>query len=285
VAITDYTIPAAELASFAPRGRIGLQVHGGEKGAGDDRARFRNLRLRELPRARAAFHPASIQRDASGNLQLTPHGRADGWTVLFDGKDLRAFEPVTEPDGFAVRDGLLCLLAKGTTENLKSREDYQDFALRLDFRIAKLANSGVFLRASRTEPHAAMSGREVQILDDFHWEAVTKTKLKPWQFTGSLYGAVAPRVTDALRPIGEWNTFEILLHGTAMVTRLNGQELYEVDTAKLTPEQGKPFTERAPTGWIGLQRHAPAQAGGEGEAGEVYAWFRNVFVKRLESAR
>ena len=37
-----------------------------------------------------------------------------------------------------------------------------------------------FLRADRTSAAPAQSGAEIQILDDFNWERVTRTRLKPW---------------------------------------------------------------------------------------------------------
>ena len=61
-----------------------------------------------------------------------------------------------------------------------------------------------------------------------------------------------------------------------MVTVLNGRILYDVDTEGLTPEQGAAFAERAATGFIGLQRHAPG-----GIEGDAYAWFRNLYVREL----
>src|SRR4030095_1182860 len=99
---------------------------------------------------------------------------------------------------------------------LLSREDFRDFRLRLDFRIARMANSGLFLRAARDGSNPAFSGCEVQILDDFDWESVTGTKLKPWQFTGSLYGSVPPGDRGALRALGEWNTYEVLYQGARL---------------------------------------------------------------------
>ena len=53
--------------------------------------------------------------------------------------------------------------------------------------------------------------------------------------------------------------------------------MYDVDTVDL--ERAKPpFAERAPTGFIGLQRHAP---GKEAAGGKAFAWFRNLFVREL----
>jgi hypothetical protein len=148
--------------------------------------------------------------------------------------------------------------------------------LRLDFKIARGANTGLFLRADREGGNPAYSGREVQILDDHHWEEDTNSKLKPWQFSGSLYGAVAPAKKDALRPNGEWNTMVVTLNGARMVTVLNGAILYDLDTEKLKPVQGGAFADRASTGFIGLQRHAPGTVDGD-----AYAWFRNIYLREI----
>ena len=80
-----------------------------------------------------------------------------------------------------------------------------------------------------------------------------------------------------MRPIGEWNRYEILVQGPRVATRLNDVQLYDVDTREVSvPEGKKPFAERAPKGFLGLQRHAP-----EGVEGDAYAWFRNAFVREL----
>src|SRR5262249_46381493 len=150
-------------------------------------------------------------------------------------------------------DGVLHVPSSGGG-TLRTRADFRDFDLRLDFRTQRLANSGVFLRADRAGGNPAFSGCEVQILDDFNWEAASGSALRPWQFCGSLYGSVPPARRDALRPIGAWNTFEIHCQGSRLSTRLNGVLLYDVDTSALQPEEGPPFAQRAAAGFIGLQR-------------------------------
>jgi hypothetical protein len=137
-----------------------------------------------------------------------------------------------------------------------------------------MANSGLFLRAARDGSNPAFSGCEIQILDDGDWERVTGSKLAPWQFTGSLYGAV-PAGEKLLHPPGEWNTYEILYRGPRLAVALNGRLLYDVDTLALAPESGAPFAERAKTGFIGLQAHSGAVDG------EASLWFRNLMVERL----
>ena len=252
--VTDYQLPP-DAEGFASSGRIGLQVHGGNPG--EKVAAFRSIRIRELP----VFGEGE------------EHARA-GWEDLFNGKDLTGWERAGVQEGYRARDGELLFPARGDGY-LYTSEDFQDFRLRLDFQAARMANSGVFLRAARDGSNPAYSGCEIQILDDFNWEAVTGSTLKPWQFTGSLYGAVAAG-QSGLRPIGEWNTYEILYRGPRLAVALNGRVLYDVNTHELEPAGGPPFAQRASRGFIGLQAHSPADL-----EGETSIRFRNVQVQRL----
>lgn len=268
--LVDYEVPPGT-EGFAPTGLIGLQVHGERDDPAQNACRFRNVRLRELSTTSSEMFVA----DANGALAPTPWGVANGWTPLFDGRSLAGWEEAEGSGGFAWRDGTLALLTQGGAQSLRTKEDFADFTLRLDFKMARMTNSGLFLRGDRTGGNPAFSGCEVQILDDFNWEAVTKSALKPWQFTGALYGSVAP-AKKALAPLGEWNTYEIDYRGSRITTKLNGVELYAVDThAVEVPGNEKPFKDRARKGFLGIQRHAP-----DGIEGEAYAWFRNAFVRR-----
>tara|TARA_R110002096_G_scaffold51516_9_gene134732 strand:+ start:2614 stop:3924 length:1311 start_codon:yes stop_codon:yes gene_type:complete len=265
--LVDYIYPA-DTPGFAPEGLIGLQVHGAADAAPDSSAQFKNITVRELER------PELFTTDDRGVSQVTEAGRDAGWAALFDGETLNGWEP--NGTGYEVVDGEIQFLWDGTSHELRSVTDHQDFHLKLDFQIERGANSGVFLRADRTQGNPAYSGREVQVIDDFHWNEDTHSTLAPWQYSGSLYGAVEPGVKDALRPLGEWNTYEIRLQGSWMQTVLNGHVLYTVDTFTLNDAQPL-FVDRVSTGFIGLQRHAPARA----SDGPAYAAYRNVFVRDL----
>jgi hypothetical protein len=271
--ITDYRIPEGS-GEFAKTGKIGLQVHGGSDAPPTAKVMFKNVRLRELPDDAGRYWTA----DRDGALALTPAGERAGWRALFNGRDLEGWEATGDGQGYRVRDGVLEFLAAGGSPHLATKRDYTDFQLRLDFKIAKMANSGLFLRAARDGSNPAFSGCEIQILDDFNWESVTNTTLAPYQFSGGLYGAVPPGAKGALRPLGEWNTYQVTYQGDHIVTVLNGRVLYDVHTTELEHlSQGAPFAERAKTGFIGLQRHAP---GGTLE-GDAYAWFRNLYIREL----
>jgi hypothetical protein len=271
--LTDFQQPP-DAPGYAPSGRIGLQVHGqrGDTGA----ARFRNVRVLELPVFDRVFM-TNIHEINTGLVELSGDAERAGWKPLFDGKSLAGWSVEGPADRFRIEDGVLSFLAKGGGGgHLFTTEDYQDFRLRFDFRISRMANSGLFLRAARDGSNPAFSGCEVQILDDFDWERVTKTTLEPWQFTGSLYGSVPPGDRTALRPLGEWNTYEVLYRGSRLAVALNGRTLYDVDTLALVPKSGEPFAKRAATGFIGLQHH-----GAENVSDAPMISFRNLFVRKL----
>jgi len=254
--VADYRVPPS-VGEYAPRGRIGLQVHGGMGEPKESAARFREIRVRELP----VFGEGPAAAEA-------------GWIPLFDGASLEGFEEHGTSGAWRARDGVLACASGPEGGDLRTRADYLDFELRLDFKIARMANSGVFLRARRDDSNPAYSGCEVQILDDLHWEAETGTKLEPWQLSGSLYGSVPAAAPGLLAPPGEWNTYEILFHGTRLAVALNGRTLYDVDVSKVPGEP--PFATRARTGFIGLQRYSRP-----GPATEDVVCFRNLFLRPL----
>ncbi len=269
--VTDYRLPISQ-GAFAPTGLIGLQVHGARSEPEKSVVRFKNIVLRELDPAQDGFW----SKDEAGQQRLTKAGEAAGWRSLFNGKDLSGWSGSGDGTGYAVEKGEIAFLVEGNSAELMTDEDFQDFDLRLDFKIAKMANSGLFLRSGRAGGNPSYTGCEVQILDDFNWEKVTNSTLAPYQFSGGLYGSVAPAIKDALRPLGEWNTYEVHFHGTRIQTKLNGKLLYDVDTLQVPGEPA--FKDRVKTGFIGMQRHAPSQV-----EGHAYAWFRNIFVRPAQS--
>ncbi len=268
--LTDYRLPAGS-SGYAPTGLIGLQVHGNRNDPPGRKARFKNIRIRELP----TFDPELFEADVLGTLKLTEKGTALGWKSLFDGRSIDGWEMHGGGAGVDVADGTIRFATKGPTGDLRTKEDFRDFELQLDFRIDRMANSGVFLRAARTDENPAFSGGEIQILDDFNWESVSKSTLRPYQFTGSLYGSSAVADRSAVRPLNTWNTYFIRYQGSRLLVELNGVKVQDADTFEL-PSSEKAFRERAPSGFIGLQRYACQWAGGE-----HYAWFRNLFVRKL----
>ncbi len=135
---------------------------------------------------------------------------------------------------------------------LRSKKEYGDFNLRMEYQVEAGANSGVYVRVPENGNHhrdnenQPPAGFEVQLLDD---AAKKYAKLKPYQFCASIYdiAGAEPRVSQ---PAGQWNTLEINCQGENITTIHNGQTVVHV-TAKSHPA----IKLRSVKGFLGLQNH------------------------------
>ena len=194
------------------------------------------------------------------------HAADEGFTPLFNGRDLTGWElreyQQPAPDQWSFKDGVL--VAKNGQGWLATKQEYENFVLRLEWRIPTNGNSGVFLRVpplkEKEQPWTA--GVEIQVLDDTGPTYVGK--IKPAQFSGSIYGVVAPTKAK-YRGTEQWNHFEITCRGGKMSVVFNGEEVAAADM-DATPA----LRARARKGVIGLQNH------GSGVE------FRNVQIKVLQ---
>jgi hypothetical protein len=133
-------------------------------------------------------------------------------------------------------------------------EEFDDFVLRLAWRASDASdNSGVFIRfpalGSSDPAHdwlpAVEKGYEIQI-DERGFNPDTNQFGDPTHSTGAIYG-FAPAAPGLARPVGEWNSFEIEVHGQHIAVSLNGSPVSE------HTGDGS----RAARGYIGLQNHHP----------------------------
>ena len=138
---------------------------------------------------------------------------------------------------------------------LYTRDRYDNFVLRFEFRIVQDGNSGVFIHAPR-DCRQSKIGFEFQILGDYG-EEPNKTS------TGSVYDQVTPRL-NAGKPAGEWNTAEVRLNGPHYKAILNGKQIQDVNFDDV-PE----LKYRLRKGFIALQDHNNEVA------------FRNLRIKKL----
>jgi len=167
-------------------GPIQLQTHGGE-------IRWRNVFVREL-------------EGSSAGATATVAAAEDGYTVLFNGKDLEGWQGAVE--GHEVKDGTI-VLTPGKGGHLFTKEEYADFSFRFDFKLPPGGNNGVAVRyPGKGDP--AWVAFEIQTLDN---TADKYKNLKPYQYHGSVYGLV-PAKRGFLKPVGEWNSKEIIFKGS-----------------------------------------------------------------------
>ncbi len=148
-----------------------------------------------------------------------------GFKSLFDGKSLAGWKLVGgKGPGYIVQDGRLVCPAEGGG-NLFTEVAFSDFIFHFEFLLTPGANSGVGIRAP-FEGDAAYQGMEIQILDDS--DPKYKGKLRPEQYHGSVYDVIPAR-TGFRKPIGEWNTEEIEMHGHQIRVTLNGVIILDDD--------------------------------------------------------
>lgn len=166
---------------------------------------------------------------------LTPEEKAEGWQLLFNGKDLsnfRIFRSEAKPGpGWSIEDGILKKTAKVPGGNIITKEKYGDFTLSWEWKITPKGNNGIKYLVVESRPNAA--GPEYQMLDDGgHPDGKNGGK----RHTASLYDIIAPAADKPLKPPGEWNLSKITVKGKQVEHWLNGALVvaYELESTELT---------------------------------------------------
>ena len=166
---------------------------------------------------------ASVAVAAEKPNTLTKKESAEGWKLLFDGKDLNGWQPLSTSKPPATGDWSVAngtLLCPGTSPGwLASTDSFTDFELKLQFRGTEKVNSGVFLRSTKEGlPHK--TGYELQIWD-----------YQPAGYnTGSLVDSLKAAPVKILD--GEWNNYDIKAVGDHYVVILNGTTLLDDHDSK-----------------------------------------------------
>jgi hypothetical protein len=230
-------------------GPIELQTHGSE-------TRFRNVFVREIGPEEA--NKALSQMD----------GGDKGFTPLLADSDLNGWMgPVKD---YELVNGELHV-KPGAHGNLLTKDEYDNFVVRLEFKLPPGGNNGLAIRAPKPEDNSAYNGMEIQVLDDSpeHYP-----DLHDYQVSGSVYGLV-PAQRGYLRPVGQWNYQETIVDGDHIVVRVNGFTVNDADVAKARqhPLDGQEHPGAArKSGHFGFCGHNDPVV------------FRNVRIKRLPSS-
>jgi hypothetical protein len=163
---------------------------------------------------------------------LSAEEKAQGWKLLFNGKDLegwRSFKKKEGPkQGWVVDNGILIHKAKGGGRDIITDAEFNDFELTWEWKLAPGANSGLkyFITEERTEA----LGHEYQLIDDARHQDANLAGGK--RVTASFYDVLAPTEHKA-KEAGEWNFSRVLVQGNHVEHWLNG-------TKVLTYELGSP---------------------------------------------
>ena len=208
--------------------------------------------------------------------------KEEGFTPLFNGKDFTGWVYGQRANGtenktgkgYQIADGVL-YSTKEDGGNLYTEKEYANFAFRFEFRLTPNANNGIGIRAPLVGD-AAYVGMEIQVLDD---GGSMYTKLEPGQYHGSIY-KVVPAKRGFQKPVGEWNSEEIIAKGSRITVILNGTTIVDADLSDVKDEAvlkehrdlSKPEGSRGianTKGHIGFLGHG------------AHAEFRNIRIKVL----
>jgi type 1 glutamine amidotransferase len=237
-----------------------------------------------------------------GLLATSPARAADntppaGFVALFNGKDLAGWK-VPEGDGghWKVVDGVIDYDARSEAKADKSLwtdDEYGDFVLHVDWRIkeAPFLNKNIAY-ILRDGTHAKdVSGKELRIpLPDadsgvfLRGDGFYQANIWCWPIgSGEIFSirtdprsppalkAAATPVTQADRPVGEWNHFEITVRGKTVTIALNGKSVIPGATIPSIPDRGR----------LAFQHHGSKKDGAWAGPPSLVQ-FKNVYLRRLD---
>lgn len=166
----------------------------------------------------AATVTLATRADAQG-------AQPDGWKSLFDGKSMdawRGYKGAALPAGWHVMDGTMAKM--GATGDIVTKEQFANFELELEWKIAEGGNSGILYRGSETEKYIWLTAPEYQLLDD----AKAPDSRNRLTSAGAAY-AIYPSPAGVVKPAGEWNRTRIVVDGAHVEHWLNGTKLLEYE--------------------------------------------------------
>lgn len=204
-----------------------------------------------------------------------PGEAAAGWQPLF-APDLSNAD---YPEGvWTVEDG--GVLTASEDQAIWTTQQYDNFVLDLEFKLAEGTNSGVIVYCSDKENWIPNSV-EVQIADDYaeQWAESPPS----WQ-CGAIFGHKPASADKNLKRPGEWNQYQVTCRDNIIQIALNGEQINEIDMSRYTSAEtnpdgseipewlSKPLSVLPTKGYIGFQgKHAGAPV-----------WFRNIRIRTLE---
>lgn len=241
--------------------------------------------LKTKPGILAVFIMMAFGISCTTPNKLSETQKQDGWELLFDGQSTRGWHNYGDkPAGSAwkVADGVLFLdtssRMKGSIVgggNLVSDREYEDFHLKLEWKIAPKGNSGIMFyvhedAAMYSEPY--MTGPEMQVLDNEGHPDGKYTKHR----AGDLYDLLSC-TRETVKPVGEWNLAEIKCEKGKLDMYLNGTL---VISTTVWDDAWKKMVEASKfKGWKGFGAYKKGKISLQDHGDKVS--YRNIMIKKL----
>lgn len=233
----------------------------------------------------AVFLSCNDSGDTSDNTDtvttdsLSVTSNDSDWTSLFDGKSTagwHTYGSAAAGERWKVAEGAIYLdTAKKEGGDLVTNEEFDNFHLKLEWKIAPKGNSGIiFYTHEDTAQYKATyhTGLEMQVLDnDGHPDGkIIKHR------AGDLYDLISCS-RETVKPVGEWNEAEIISKDGKLDLRLNGETVVSTtlwDENWKTMVAGSKFKSMPGFGTY-KKGHIVLQDHGD------LVWYRNIQIKKL----
>lgn len=212
---------------------------------------------------------------------LTAQEKADGWRLLFDGKDFNGwhnFKREGVRPGWQVKDGELVCADPHDAGDIVTDDQFDWFELQLDYNISEAGNSGIMFHVTDKGGAVWATGPEFQLEDN-------KEARDPIR-CGWLYALYQPpidpatgKTLDATKPVGEWNHVRLLVTPKKCVHEINGVKYFEYVL------HSDDFNERVAKSKFGrMPNFAKSDTGSialQGDHGQVM--FRNIKIRPIKA--
>jgi hypothetical protein len=203
-----------------------------------------------------------------------------GFKPLFDGKTTKGWHcygKKTVASGWKIEDGVLHFdpeaAKNGQGGDLVTDAEYENFHLKIDWKVAPNSNSGIIFYINENPKkykNTYDTGLEMQVLDNNGHSDGKITKHR----AGDLYDLIQSK-SEPVKPVGEWNTAEIISKNGKLTFILNGVTVVETvlwdDNFKALIAKSKfaswPDFGTFKKGKIALQDHGNS------------VWYRNIMIK------
>lgn len=199
---------------------------------------------------------------------------ADGFTALFNGRDLSGWTKVGGTGEFKAEDGAVVGFGQNIRGNtfLRTEDTYGDFVLVFEFQfVDPSGNSGCQFRSQQKDGDARVFGYQCEHDSNRNrsytagiYDEARRGWLYPGKFSGEEVAEAFTRQGQRIFKWDDWNRIVIRCEGNHIRTWLNGEpraDFRDTDEEHFTPE-----------GFIALQVHG-------GKSGHI-RW-RNIYLKAL----
>lgn len=207
-----------------------------------------------------------------------------GFKPIFDGKTTtgwHSYGKKTVGTAWTVKDGILhfdpTASKDGQGGDLTTDLEYQNFHLKLDWKVAPKSNSGIIFLINEDlakYKNTYETGLEMQVLDnDGHADGkITKHR------AGDLYDLIQSK-SEPVKAVGEWNTAEIVCKNGKLTYVLNGVII--VETILWDENFKKLIAGSKFATWPGFGTFKKGKIALQDHGENV--WYRNIMIKEWNS--